>query len=54
MGSLREPALTEQELAEFHANGYVRLGKVAPDAEIEAIGQRIDDIMLGKISMTIC
>ena len=49
MGNLHGPVLTNDELKVFHEQGYVRLGKVAPDEEIEALCQRIDDIMLGKI-----
>ena len=49
MKSPREPALTEEELAAFYENGYVRLGKVASNAEIDALGRHIDDIMLGRI-----
>ena len=43
------PVLSDAELAAYHEHGYVRLGKVAPDEEIEALCRRIDDIMLGKI-----
>ena len=43
------PVLSNAELAAYHEHGYVRLGKVAPDADIKALCQRIDDIMLGKI-----
>ena len=49
MSNLHGPVLTDDELATFHEQGYVSLGKVAPDEEIEALCQRIDDIMLGKI-----
>ena len=49
MANLHGSVLTDDELATFHEQGYVRLGKVAPDEEIEALCQRIDDIMLGKI-----
>ena len=49
MTNLHSPVLTDNELATFQEQGYVRLGKVAPDEEINALCQRIDDIMLGKI-----
>jgi hypothetical protein len=49
MENLHGPILTNDEFKVFHEQGYVRLGKVAPDEEIEALCQRIDDIMLGKI-----
>lgn len=50
MTNLHAPVLTNDELAAYHEHGYVRLGKVAPDDEIKALCDRIDDIMLGKIS----
>ena len=49
MPSLHEPCFTAEELDTYHEQGYVRLGKVAPDEEIEALRRRIDDIMLGNI-----
>ncbi len=49
MTNLHAPVLSDDELAAYHEHGYVRLGKVAPDEEIEALCRRIDDIMLGKI-----
>ncbi len=49
MDGLHEPVLTDEELKIFHQQGYVRLGKVAPDEEVEALCRRIDDIMLGNI-----
>ena len=49
MTNLHAPILTDDELAAYQEQGYVRLGKVAPDEEIKALCQRIDDIMLGKI-----
>lgn len=41
--------LTADELAHFMREGYVRLGRVADAQQIEALQQRIDDIMLGKV-----
>ena len=49
MDKLHQPALSSQELETYHQQGYVRLGKVASPQEIEALCQRIDDIMLGQI-----
>jgi len=40
--------LTDAEWAEFEREGYLRLGPVMEDAQLEELGQRIDDIMLGK------
>ena len=50
MTTLHPSTFSDAELATYHDQGYVRLGHVAPAAEIEAMCQRIDDIMLGKIS----
>jgi hypothetical protein len=49
MDKLGQPTLSGRELETYHQQGYVRLGKVAPKLEIEALCQRINDIMLGKI-----
>ncbi len=49
MTDLHPPTLNVAEWEKFHEQGYLRLGKVAPDEHIEALCQRIDDIMLGKI-----
>lgn len=35
----------------YEANGYLKLGKVLSDAELQALRQRIDDIMLGKAGL---
>ena len=37
------------ELARFAEEGYLRLGQVASDEHLRAMGDRIDDIMLGKV-----
>ncbi|MDP7253101.1 MAG: phytanoyl-CoA dioxygenase family protein [Planctomycetota bacterium] len=49
MSPLHASTLSDEELETFHDRGYVLLGKVAPDDEVEGLCQRIDDIMLGKI-----
>ena len=40
---------SEAELEQFWERGYVRLGRVVPVAQIEALCARIDDIMLGRV-----
>jgi hypothetical protein len=40
--------LTEEQWAQYEAKGFLRLGKILTDAELAALQQRIDDIMLGK------
>ncbi len=49
MTLLHAPALSAAELDRFHEQGYVRLGHVAPRAEIDALCRRIDQIMLGEV-----
>lgn len=44
------PVFSDAELDHWQEHGYVRLGHVAPAAEIEALCERIDAIMLGQIS----
>jgi hypothetical protein len=34
--------------AQFEQDGYLALGQVISDAELEALGRRMDDIMLGR------
>lgn len=41
-------ALTDTQWKFYQDNGYVVLGKLLDDAELSALCQRIDDIMLGK------
>ena len=40
---------TAAQLRQWDEQGYVALGQVATDAELEALQRRIDDIMLGKV-----
>ncbi len=40
--------MTDQQWAQYERDGYVKLGKLVSDAELRALQQRIDDIMLGK------
>ena len=49
MSSLHAPTLSPAELDQWREQGYVRLGHIAPAEEIDALCQRIDDIMLGKV-----
>ncbi|MDA1142231.1 MAG: phytanoyl-CoA dioxygenase family protein [Planctomycetota bacterium] len=49
MSTLHSTAFSDKELDTFNDQGYVLLGKVAPDEEIESLCRRIDDIMLGNI-----
>jgi hypothetical protein len=46
---LHPPTFSEAELAQFHEQGYVRLGHVAPAEQIVALCERIDEIMLGRV-----
>ena len=49
MTALHASALSAAELDQFHEQGYVRLGHVASREEIDALCQRIDQIMLGEV-----
>jgi hypothetical protein len=46
---LHAPTFAETELEQFWDCGYVRLGHVVPRAQIGALCERIDDIMLGHV-----
>src|SRR5579859_5389182 len=37
-------------LAHYRAHGWARLGRVASDAELSALRERADDIMLGRVA----
>ncbi|MDE0044223.1 MAG: hypothetical protein OXT74_19455, partial [Candidatus Poribacteria bacterium] len=41
--------VTEAEWRKFENIGFVRLGVVAPEEQIDALCERIDQIMLGNI-----
>ena len=41
--------VTADELATFHEQGFLRLGRVVDDAGLAGLQQRIDDIMLGRV-----
>ena len=40
--------ITDRQWAQYERDGYLRLGKLLGDAELESLRQRIDEIMLGK------
>lgn len=50
MTDIHDPFLSDGEVEAFREEGYVRLGQVVPVEEIEALCERIDDIMLGNIA----
>ena len=41
---------TDQQHEQFMEQGYLRLGHLLTAAELSALQQRIDDIMLGKMA----
>lgn len=41
--------LSEQDSMQFEQDGYLRLGQVASDAELGALQERMDAIMLGRV-----
>ena len=48
--TLRESTLSGDEISAWREYGYIRLGKVAPVEMIQALCERIDEIMLGKVT----
>lgn len=40
--------ITDAQWRQYERDGYLKLGKVLSDADLRALQQRIDDIMLGK------
>eukprot|EP01046_Picozoa_sp_COSAG06_P017639 COSAG06_NODE_1206_length_10270_cov_8.055255_2_plen_225_part_00 len=46
---LHPPTISPAELASFHRDGFISLGRCAPLEQIEALGERIDDIMMGTV-----
>jgi hypothetical protein len=44
--------LSEQDWEQFEREGYLRLGQVATDAELQALQTRMDAIMLGQVRYT--
>src|SRR5262245_60563885 len=45
------PIISERDWKFYDDNGYLRLGKVLSDADLRALRDRIDDIMLGKADL---
>lgn len=43
--------ITEEQWSEYDARGYLKLGSVVDSTELEALRQRIDDIMLGTATV---
>ncbi|MCS6829592.1 MAG: phytanoyl-CoA dioxygenase family protein [Armatimonadota bacterium] len=43
--------ITDEQWCEYFKNGYLRLGKVMSDEELDQMRQRIDDIMLGRANI---
>ncbi len=41
-------SLTDEQWERFGAAGFLRLGRVAAEAEVEALRRRIDNVMLGR------
>ena len=42
--------ISDEQWWQYHQQGYLRLGKLLDDAQLAELQQRIDDIMLGKVS----
>jgi phytanoyl-CoA hydroxylase len=42
--------ITDQQWWQYHERGYLHLGKLLDDSRLAQLQQRIDDIMLGKVS----
>ena len=49
--SQQQQVITEQQWKFYEDNGYVVLGKLLSDADLKALQQRIDEIMLGKAAL---
>ena len=47
---MHAPELSDAELEQFWSEGFLRLGQVAPAAEIEALRCRADEILLGDVT----
>ncbi|HYF48200.1 MAG TPA: phytanoyl-CoA dioxygenase family protein [Planctomycetota bacterium] len=43
------PIISDEQWWQYHQQGYLRLGKLVNDEELEGLRRRIDDIMLGKV-----
>jgi len=45
----QECEVTVEQWAEFWENGFVKIGRSLSDAELQAMLQRVDDIMMGEV-----
>ena len=45
------PTVSDEELEQFRELGYLPLGRVAPPEVIDGLGERIDQIMMGEITI---
>ncbi|MFT5560327.1 MAG: hypothetical protein ACJAVI_004102 [Candidatus Azotimanducaceae bacterium] len=43
--------ISEEQWAEFDLEGFLRLGQIVPDEMLQAMRQRIDEIMLGEADL---
>jgi phytanoyl-CoA hydroxylase len=46
-----EQLISDEQWQQYERDGYLRLGKVLSDADLQALQTRIDDIMLGKANL---
>ena len=44
-------SLTNEQWQQFQRDGFIKLGRLLPQNELNELQQRIDDIMLGKASV---
>jgi hypothetical protein len=57
---IHAPRISEAELEHFREHGYVFLGRCAPLGDVERLGERIDELMLGagaaypRMMMSVC
>lgn len=59
-GGTHAPRISDAELEHFREHGYCFLGRCAPLADIELLGERIDELMMGagadfpRMMMSVC
>ena len=46
-----KPFISDEQWFEYFKRGYLRLGRLLSDAQVTALCQRIDDIMLGRAAI---
>src|ERR1700759_1867697 len=49
--TIMDSIISDQDWKFYEDNGYLRLGKVLSDAELDGLRRRIDDIMLGRADL---